>query len=1215
MAHHAEDALENEIRSNLQNAALLTLVPAVQQAKEPECSQTLLRLLDDPDYLGAIVMDTRGDSVCNGLRTDKPRVSKNYADRDYFKKAMATGAPAVGTPVVGKLTGKAAMGASAPLRNPQGTITGVVVSTIDLEAFGRRFVQSHAQDGSVFLIWNREGTLLFRYPDAEKLTGKQFADLPLVAATASGPSGVLQTTGFDAVARVFGYAPLQQFSDTGLIVGVSMPASAVHARADALLRNTMAGLALFLIVGLAAAWFIGRNQVWRPVGRVVQAAQRLIAGDYSARVQDPPRHCEIAELAAAFDSMAASAQSHTAMLQAANATLEQRVSERTAQLAASEAHFRAILESAADGIVIVDHQGLIQMVNAAALDMFGYHKDELMGKSVDLLMPAASRHKHAKHMQDYAARPVARSMGHRQMLPAQRKDGSAFVAGISLSPTQTPQGTWVTAVVRDMSSVIEAENTLRQMNRTLRVLSQCNEALVRANDEAELLDAICRTVVESGGYPLAWVGFAMHDQACTVLPVASYGGHAGYVQGLHISWADTERGRGPTGCAIREKRIVIGHNLRKDPNFLPWADAAAQHGFFSSVALPLRSRDGVFGALNLYADREGAFTQDELQLLEELADDLAYGINSLRERARRESAETELDYQANFDSLTGLANRNLLLDRLQQALVHAERNARQITVVVLNLDRFKTVNESHGMECGNQLLREVAQRLVDVLREGDTVARLAVDEFGLLMTDMATADDAAALTHKLLQVVSAPFAMANQEVFLSASVGISLYPKDGDSADILLVHATSAMHSAKALGGNMVHYYSPAMNQKAATRLALDAALRRSLERNELVLHYQPVVDLMSGEILGAEALIRWPHPELGVVSPVDFIPLAEETGLIVPIGAWVVHEACRQMRSWLDAGLEVPQIAVNLSAKQFRQQDLLDVVRTALQTHQLQPHMLALEITESTIMVDVEQALQTLHSLKSMGLQLSLDDFGTGYSSLSYLKRFAADRLKIDRSFVRDITSDPDDAAICKAVIALAHTMKMKVIAEGVETEGQMLYLRQQRCDEMQGYYFSRPLPATDFEHLLSSRRKLDVAGIHQHAPLPTLLLVDDEENVLSALKRLLRKDGYRILTATSAKEALELLALHTVHVIVSDQRMPRMSGTELFSRVKELYPNTVRIILSGYTELNSVTEAINQGSIYRFFTKPWIDTDLQHEIKNAFVHFNQQFGDDGPA
>lgn len=628
------------------------------------------------------------------------------------------------------------------------------------------------------------------------------------------------------------------------------------------------------------------------------------------------------------------------------------------------------------------------------------------------------------------------------------------------------------------------------------------------------------------------------------------------------------------------------------------------------MALPLKTKDGVLGALNLYSADEGAFTPEEVQLLEELANDLAYGINSLRDSARRAGAEFQLDYQANFDPLTGLANRTLLQDRLRQAMMHAQRNERRIAVVLLDLDRFKGVNEVMGMDGGDKLLKVVGQRLVGALRDGDTVARLSVDEFCVLLTDLASSEDAALLTHKLLQAVAEPITLNQQEIFLTASAGIGLFPKDGDNADVLLSHANSAMHSAKSLGGNTFHFYAPEMNQRVATRLALDGALRRSLERGELQLHYQPVVDLMSGELLGAEALVRWPHPEMGMVSPMDFIPLAEETGLIVPQGTWVLNQACRQMRSWLDAGLDVPKVAVNLSARQFRQDDLLAVIQAALSDHNLPASMLALEITESTIMVDVEQALQTLQGIKAMGLQLSLDDFGTGYSSLSYLKRFSADRLKIDRSFVRDITSDPDDAAICKAVIALAHTMKMKVIAEGVETEGQMHYLRDQMCDEMQGYYFSRPLPPADFAELMKTGRKLDVVGTKENHELPTLLLVDDEENVLSALKRLLRKGGYRILTATSAAQALELLALNPVQVIVSDQRMPLMTGTEFLSRVKEIYPNTVRIVLSGYTELSSVTEAINQGSIYRFFTKPWNDTQLQEEIRLAFVHHAKTFG-----
>ena len=383
----------------------------------------------------------------------------------------------------------------------------------------------------------------------------------------------------------------------------------------------------------------------------------------------------------------------------------------------------------------------------------------------------------------------------------------------------------------------------------------------------------------------------------------------------------------------------------------------------------------------------------------------------------------------------------------------------------------------------------------------------------------------------------------------------------------------------------------------------MEPELRRALVQDELRVYFQPRVNLASGEICGAEALVRWQHPERGLVPPSEFIPLAEDTGLILPLGEWVIRNVCRQQRVWLDGGLSVPPVAVNLSALQFRQKNLVQLIRQELAANQLGAMHLEIEITESTLMDSVDEAAATLQELRATGIKISLDDFGTGHSSLSRLRRLPIDHLKIDQSFVCNLTTEPEDAAICLAIIGLAHNLRMTVIAEGVETEGQANYLRQHHCDEMQGYYFSRPLPVGDFEQLLVQRRTL-VLPVRPANERRTLLLVDDEADVLSALKRMLRLEGYDIITATSAREGLELLSIHPVQVIISDQRMPQMSGSEFLSRVRDLHPHTVRLILSGYADLRSVTEAINHGAIYKFLTKPWDDEMLRMDLREAFRH-----------
>ena len=747
----------------------------------------------------------------------------------------------------------------------------------------------------------------------------------------------------------------------------------------------------------------------------------------------------------------------------------------------------------------------------------------------------------------------------------------------------------------------EQATELTRLNRALRVLSQCNETLVRAASETELVQSICRHVVEIGGYRLAWVGYASHDPAQSIEPAGHAGTDRDYVDQLNLTWGDDERRRGIGGTAVRDGRVVLAR-MSTDPAFGPWCATALERGLASCIALPLIAKGGVLGMLCIYAEEIDAFDAEETKVLQELVDDLAYGIASLREGEERKRFERELERQANFDALTGLANRFTLEARLAQSVADAKRHGSKLALMFVDLDRFKMMNDTLGHGLGDRLLIEVAHLLTAAVRESDTVARLGGDEFVVLLKDVETMADAAAVASKVLATLGTPVTIEGHEIRPSASIGISLLPDDGDDVSTVMRNADTAMYHAKSLGGGSFRFFAPQMNERMAARFAMEADLRRALERGELLMHYQPQVSLTSGAVTGAEALVRWRHPTKGMVSPADFIPLAEETGLIEPLGDWVIRNVCRQLRTWLDAGLPVPPVAVNLSARQFRHPELVPRIARSLADNALDAGLLTLEITESAVMHDIEAAVITAKQLKALGVGISLDDFGTGYSSLSHLKRFPIDHLKIDQSFVRDITTDPDSAVICNTVIGLAHNLKMTVIAEGVETEAQMRCLRRQRCDEMQGYFFSKPVLAHEFAQLLAQDRRLALPMTEQTQR--TVLLVDDEPNVLNALKRLLRRDGYRILTAGSAREGLEMLATHNVQVILSDQRMPGMSGTEFLSRVRELYPQTIRIILSGYTELESVIDAINRGAIYRFFTKPWNDDALRTDIRAAFGH-----------
>jgi diguanylate cyclase (GGDEF)-like protein len=441
----------------------------------------------------------------------------------------------------------------------------------------------------------------------------------------------------------------------------------------------------------------------------------------------------------------------------------------------------------------------------------------------------------------------------------------------------------------------------------------------------------------------------------------------------------------------------------------------------------------------------------------------------LESRTRRhneqlEHANARLQHVATHDALTGLPNRLLLADRLNQAIAQAERHQHRFAVLVVDLDRFKAINDSLGHMAGDAFLKDIARRLALALRKADTLARLGGDEFVLILNEISGPQDAESVASKVLADLARPVTVSGLELQVSASVGISIGPDDGTDAETLLQHADAAMYHAKKNGRNGYQFFAPVMNAFARERLELENGLRRALEDRQFVLHYQPKVDVRSGRIDSAEALVRWRHPKRGLLPPAQFIPLAEETGLIVPIGDWVLREACRQAYAWQAAGLRPLRVAVNLSAQQFRQRNLVDVVRTALSMARLEPHYLELELTESAVMQDAEASIQILRELSKLGVRISVDDFGTGYSSLSYLRRLPLDKLKIDRAFIREVVTSRDDAEIVRAIVSLAHTLHLKVIAEGVETPDQLEFLSSLGCDQYQGFHHSAPLPNNAF-------------------------------------------------------------------------------------------------------------------------------------------------------
>lgn len=452
-------------------------------------------------------------------------------------------------------------------------------------------------------------------------------------------------------------------------------------------------------------------------------------------------------------------------------------------------------------------------------------------------------------------------------------------------------------------------------------------------------------------------------------------------------------------------------------------------------------------------------------------------------------AEEKVNYFAYHDSLTNLPNQELFKDRLKHALVVSERNEQMLAVVLVDLDRFGTINDTLGYVTADQLLREVAKRIVACVRESDTVARFGGDDFALLLTDVNRPEDAAKIAQHIQEALSAPFNFDEQELFLTSSIGISLNPDDAKDAVTLLKSAGTALNRAKELDGNNYQFYTSGRTTRALRQLVLENNLRPGLERDEFIIHYQPQVNIQSFQLVAMEALVRWEHPALGLLYPSEFIGLAEDNGLIVSIGEWVLRTACLQSKAWQDAGFDPLRVAVNLSARQFQQPELVESVAQILKDTGLDPDLLELELTEGSIMKDPNQAIRKLHQLKAMGIQISVDDFGTGYSSLNYLKRFPIDTLKVDQSFVRDINTDPDNEAIVSAIITLAHALKLNVIAEGVETQEQLESLRALKCDEVQGFLFSQPLSVAQFTDLLAERLSIGTPKDYTTTRLPSLL------------------------------------------------------------------------------------------------------------------------------
>ncbi len=722
----------------------------------------------------------------------------------------------------------------------------------------------------------------------------------------------------------------------------------------------------------------------------------------------------------------------------------------------SSARLEALVAASPLAIIVQDHNGVIKRWNEAAQRIFGWTEEEAIGKSM-LAVPADRKHEGAgfrerilrgEHFADVEAE-------------RQRKDGVLIPVSLSAAALRDANGV-SNGVVLFAADISERKRAERRQN----IQKAVTVLLAEASSVEEVVPRVIQSLCETFGWEAGARRIVAKNDG-VMRHTENWGTPAPEIQMFLRQSATRVDSTGENAGLLR--RVWAGGkpvwlaDIAQEPTFVRGAAALAA-GLHSAFAFPIMVSGEFYGVIELFGREVRARDEDVVRITTEISSQIGQFI------ARKE-AESHLTFYANHDTLTGLPNRAMFNQRLTQALARAQRLGTMAAVLFIDLDRFKIINDTLGHDAGDRLLKQLAERLRECLREGDTIGRQGGDEFVVLIEDVSDPPQLAGVGQKILETVASPYLISGQEFHVTASVGISLYPGDGNDQQALLKNADIAMYRAKEQGKNNYQFYSAQMNLHSFERLALETSLRRAVERNEFLLHYQPKVDMRSGRITGVEALIRWQHPELGMVPPAQFIALAEETGLITPIGEWVLRTACAEAQGWVTKGLPPISVAVNLSARQFARDELAAAIMRVLRETALDPRLLELEITESTVMHNADRAAGVLQQLKLLGVRVAIDDFGTGYSSLSYLKRFPISSVKIDRSFVLDLPDDKDDAAITQAVIAMAHSLRLRVIAEGVETSAQYRFLEEHHCDEMQGHYFSKPVDAEAIERLLAGR------------------------------------------------------------------------------------------------------------------------------------------------
>ena len=793
-------------------------------------------------------------------------------------------------------------------------------------------------------------------------------------------------------------------------------------RLNTRLREYTIAVLTTLSVTLSLAFLIAsrfQRPISRPLVCLVETAEAISdAADYSIRA-DLPNRDEFGLLVSAFNGMLDQIEARDRELRAHRGQLEKEVASRTGELVAANARLKlqaAALEAAANSIAITDLEGMIVWTNPAFSALSGYSAEEVLGGN--FLLQHSGEHDTLLHRQIW--RTIASGETWRGEITNSRKDHRLYVGEMTITPVSLNANgiSHFVAINQDITARKQAEESLRHAEEKYRaIFEDAVVGIFQFSAEGRPL-SINRALAHTYGYD------SPEQLLAEVSNVASQ---------LFV-----DPGQMRELLRVLDEKGVVG-------------------GAEMQIYCRDRTRKWVLANMRAVRDARG-----NVELLEGTVEDIT----------DRKLAEERVEFLAYYDALTELPNRTLLRDRLAQALAGAARRKNKLALLFLDLDRFKVINDSLGHSFGDLLLQKVAERLQEQAREQDTVARIGGDEFLVVLSSINEPADAGVAAERIQKVLATEFAIQDRSFSVSCSVGISIFPEHGSDGESLIKNADAALYCAKESGRNTFRFFTDDMNAQVMERLTLENGLRQALEQKEFFLLYQPQMEISTGRIIGVEALIRWQHAELGLIPPDKFIPVAENCGLIMPIGEWVLKTACKQARKWQDDGLLAVPVAVNVSAVQFRPEGFCGLIAAVLEESGLAPEYLELELTETLLLSNADMMFLVLQDLKSMGLKLAIDDFGTGYSSLSYLRQFPVGKLKIDRSFIRDVAVNPDSASIATAIISMAKGLNLKVIAEGVEDEAQMSFLRAHQCDEIQGYFFSKPLTVDEIAEKLRGKK-----------------------------------------------------------------------------------------------------------------------------------------------